>query len=109
VQTTTLSERIFWYQDILCALLHIHDLEIAHSDIRAENLLVDHQGRAILSDFSAASPFGEPNLACYTYSSDLPFPINGLTNVLSDTTDRFAMGSLVFHTEVGMKPNLSVD
>jgi serine/threonine protein kinase len=55
---TTQPGLVMWYQDIIRALLHIHDLGIAHSDVRMDNVLFDHQARAVLCDFSAASPFG---------------------------------------------------
>jgi serine/threonine protein kinase len=99
--------RILWYQDIVRALLHIHRLGIAHSDLRLDNVLFDQRGRALLSDFSAASPFGKPNPALPR--AGLPVPLNGLSEVVSAATDRFAMGSLIFQMEHGMKPTLSVD
>jgi hypothetical protein len=86
--------RILWYQDIIRALLHIHDLGIAHSDLRIDNILVDQQTRAVLCDFSACSPFGQPNPALP--STDVRVPTNGLAEVVSGATDRFAAASLIF-------------
>lgn len=79
---------------IVCALLHIHNLGIAHADVRIDNILFDHESHALLCDFSASSPFGHPNPA-YPHP-DLPVPINGLSEIVSDATDRFAIGSLIF-------------
>jgi hypothetical protein len=97
--------RVRWYHDITDALYHLHKLGIAHGDVRIDNILFDNRGSAILCDFSAASPFGESNLVI----SDLPLPVNGPSPYLSEATDMFAMGSLVFQFEHGIKPELSVD
>lgn len=97
--------RIRWYRDLTDALCHIHNLGIAHADVRIDNVLFDEHDRAILCDFSAASPLGEPN----PVFPDLPLPINGPSPTLSEATDMFAMGSLIFQVEHGAKPELSVD
>jgi serine/threonine protein kinase len=39
--STAQPVRILWYQDIIRALLHIHSLRIAHSDVRMDNILFD--------------------------------------------------------------------
>ncbi|KAG0154187.1 hypothetical protein PDIDSM_1567 [Penicillium digitatum] len=97
--------RIRWYCDIADALCHLHKLGIAHGDVRIDNVLLDNRGSAILCDFSAASPFGYSNLVI----SDLPLPVNGPSPNLSEATDMFAMASLLFQVEHGIKPELSVD
>ncbi|KAJ5121421.1 uncharacterized protein N7515_009382 [Penicillium bovifimosum] len=102
---TTQPTRIRWYREITDALCHIHKLGIAHADIRIDNILLDSQGSAIICDFSAASPFGQPNLVIL----DLPLPVNGPSPTLSEATDMFAMGSLIFQVEHGIKPGFSVD
>ncbi|GKZ82669.1 hypothetical protein AnigIFM56816_007490 [Aspergillus niger] len=92
--------RIRWYRDLTDALCHIHKLGIVHADVRIDNVLLDEHGHVILCNFSAASPFGEPNLA---------FPINGPSATLSEKTDMFALGSLIYQMEHGVKPELSLD
>ncbi|KAI3320994.1 kinase-like protein [Xylariaceae sp. AK1471] len=106
-KTTERPGRIAWYHDILSGLLHLHSLGIAHSDVRMDNVLIDPPGRALLCDFSASGPFGQPNPP----SSDPGrlVPLNGLTETLSDASDRFAMASLMFQMETGAKPLLSID
>jgi serine/threonine protein kinase len=58
--TTTQARRIRLYRDIADALSHLHSLGIVHADVRADNVLFDDQFSAILCDFSAASPCGQP-------------------------------------------------
>lgn len=84
--------QICWYRDVTDALCHIHSLGIAHADVRIDNVLFDEHDRAILCDFSAASPLGQPN----PVFPDLPLPINGPSPTLSEATDMFAMWSLIF-------------
>lgn len=97
------SHRIRLYRDITDALCHLHSLGIVHADVRIDNVLFDDQGLAILCDFSAASPCGQPNLVF----PDLPLPVNGPSATLSDTSDMFAMASLIFEMEHGAAPELS--
>lgn len=84
--------RIRWYREIADALCHLHKLGIAHREVRIDNVLFDNRGSAILCDFSTASPFGQSNLVI----SDLPLSVNGHSPILSEATDMFAMGSLLF-------------
>ncbi|KAG2413380.1 hypothetical protein HFD88_002569 [Aspergillus terreus] len=100
--------RIRWYVNILAVLSHLHGIGIAHSDVRVANLLFDASGRyAYLCDFSTCSPFGKPNLA-YPYP-DYELPTGIMSALASDKTDRFIMGSLIYHLEHGVKPRLVAD
>ncbi|RJE24590.1 hypothetical protein PHISCL_03068 [Aspergillus sclerotialis] len=101
---STLSQRIKLYRDIVDALCHLHSLGIVHADIRIDNILFDEHGSAILCDFSAASPCGEPNLVF----PDLPLPINGPSPTLSEKSDMFAMASLIYQMEHEAAPELSL-
>ncbi|KAJ5302213.1 hypothetical protein N7508_007076 [Penicillium antarcticum] len=98
------STRIRWYREIAEALCHLQKLGIAHADVWIDNILLDSQGSAILCDFSAASPFGQVNFVF----EDMPLPVSGPSPTLSEATDIFAMGSLIFEIEHGTRPNLSI-
>lgn len=97
------SHRIRLYRDITDALHHLHSLGIVHADVRIDNVLFDDQDMAILCDFSAASPCGQPN----PVFPDLPLPLNGPSATLSEASDMFAMASLIFQMEHGAAPGLS--
>ncbi|OJZ87696.1 hypothetical protein ASPFODRAFT_45412 [Aspergillus luchuensis CBS 106.47] len=93
-------QRIRWYRDLTHALCHIHSFGIVHADVRMDSISLDDHDRVILSDFGASSPIGAPNEA---------FSINGASPTLSEITDIFAMGSLIYQMEHGVKPELSID
>lgn len=106
------SVRIQWYRDILSALLHLHSLGIAHSDVRVDNIVFNYDTttsdvHVYLCDFSTSCPFGEPNPA-FPHPYD-PVPVNGLAETVSEVTDLFAMGSLIYRMEHGGKPKFSID
>ncbi|KAB8260184.1 serine/threonine protein kinase [Aspergillus pseudonomiae] len=102
VLPSTQPDRIAWYQDIMRALVHLHRFGIAHSDLRKDNILSDQKDHALLGDFSASCPFGHPN-------PSRPVLLNGPSETISDATDRFAMGSLIYELETGVRPEISVD
>jgi serine/threonine protein kinase len=102
---STQSRRIRLYRDIADALRHIHSLGIVHGDVRVDNVLFDDRFSAILCDFSAASPCGQPN----PVFPDLPLPVNGPSPILSEASDMFALASLMFHMEHGFTPELSLE
>ena len=55
--TETLALR--WLQDMREGLEYIHAQGIVHRDIKLENVLVDAEGRAVLSDFGVARIFDD--------------------------------------------------
>ncbi|KAF2157904.1 kinase-like protein [Myriangium duriaei CBS 260.36] len=102
---SSLDQRLAWYADMLSALVHLHDLNIAHADLHPKNLLLDGGGSAILCDFSTASSFGMPNFP----DPDSCSPRNGFGNELCGDSDRFAAGSLIFWLERGEAPVFRCD
>jgi serine/threonine protein kinase len=89
---------------MLRALLHLHNLSIAHSDIRIDNFLCASDSRILLCDFSCARHFGQPNPS--TTKVDEPLGVNGAAETVSDATDRFALASVLYFMEVGDRPHL---
>lgn len=45
--------------DVASALAHMHDLRIAHLDVKADNIIVSSDGRATLVDFDLSHVYGE--------------------------------------------------
>lgn len=100
------SIRFSWYRDMLCALVHLHKLEIAHADIRLDNFLCHSKDTIVLCDFTCSRRFGQENPSATGSSRTLG--VNGSSQVVSDITDRFALASVMFEIETGTRPNLTV-
>ena len=98
------SIRITWYRDMLRALVHLHKLEIAHADVRLDTFLYHSEGAIVLCDFTCSRPFGQDNPSATSPSESLG--VNGPSQTVSDTTDRFALASVIFEIETGTKPDL---
>lgn len=100
------SIRFSWYRDMLRALVHLHELEVAHADIRVDNFLCHPEGLIVLCDFTCSRRFGQENPSAIGSSRTLG--VNGFSQVVSDITDRFALASVMFEIETGTKPDLTI-
>jgi serine/threonine kinase 32 len=45
----------FWIAELSCAIKYLHQERVAHRDIKPDNILLDEDGHAHLSDFNIAS------------------------------------------------------
>ncbi|KAI4161013.1 MAG: hypothetical protein LQ342_005175 [Letrouitia transgressa] len=95
------------YRDMLCALKHLHELKIAHADVRIDNFLWKEGGPVVLCDFTRSRSFGDENPS--STSPPQALGINGPYSQVSDVTDRFALGSVIFEIETGSRPALCFD
>ena len=95
------------YRDMLCALIHLHELKVAHADVRIENFLYEEGGPVLLCDFTCSRPFGDENPSSTSPSEAVG--INGPYGQVSDLTDRFALGSVIYEIETGSRPAFSFD
>jgi len=57
VYSTPLAEEtvLFYLGEIVCGLAHLHNKGIIHNDIKLENVLVNHDGHIMLSDFGIST------------------------------------------------------
>ena len=97
--------RIWLYRDMLCALTHLHELRIAHADVRIDNFLWD-EGGVVLCDLTCSRSFGDENPSS---TGSHVVGVNGHYNQVSDVSDRFALASVTFEIESGSKPSLHSD
>ncbi|KAI0691967.1 kinase-like domain-containing protein [Cerioporus squamosus] len=60
-QPMSLKDRYLYCQELICALCALRELGIIHKDIKPGNILINTEGKAVLSDFGLAEavPAGE--------------------------------------------------
>ena len=108
-----------WYEELVDALRYCHRQGVVHRDVKLENVLVDAEGHAVLSDFGVAKIVGNDLRAAL--QADTTF-ITGMTTgtrpvmgsywylapeirrgeVASESTDWYALGVLFFRLLTGM-------
>lgn len=58
-------QALIWFAQLVSAIKYTHDLEIAHRDIKLENILLDMRQNVRMTDFGFATPD-------ITWSEDVP-------------------------------------
>ncbi|KAL9607634.1 MAG: hypothetical protein Q9167_007468 [Letrouitia subvulpina] len=96
-----------FYRDMLRALTRLHELKVAHADVRLDNLLCEEGGPVLLCDFTCSRSFGDENPSS-TSPPEAP-GVNGPYRQVSDITDRFVLGSVIFEIETGSRPVFCFD
>ena len=96
-----------FYRDMLRALKHLHELKIAHADVRIDNFLWADGGSIILCDFTCSRLFGGENPS-FANPPEIS-GVNGPHSHVSDITDRFALGSVIFEISTGSRPSFCFD
>ena len=92
---------------MLRALTHLREFKIAHADMRIDNYLWAEGGPVILCDFTCSRAFGDENPS--PTNPPEAVGVNGPYAQVSDVTDRFALGSIIFEMETGSRPAFSFD
>lgn len=60
------NDSIFQIQDILRGIQDLHQSKILHGGIQPSNILINHWGRPVLSDFSLAKPMTSDAMVAHT-------------------------------------------
>jgi serine/threonine protein kinase len=88
-------------------LQHAHDRGVIHRDVKPANVLIDHDGRAIVSDFGIARWESAPRLTdtglvfgTWAYMS----PEQRTGDALTPATDQYALGVMAFELLTGRLP-----
>ncbi|KAJ5369313.1 uncharacterized protein N7496_009073 [Penicillium cataractarum] len=103
-----LSLRKEWMNDLAEAVAFLESLNLAHGDLRPENILLD-RNRLKLSDFDCAAEIGTNYEACMApygrilNSNDVDQGECGTFGFLSPRTEQFALGSLFYLINYGFE------
>ena len=108
-----IDEALPLMKDILSAVHHAHRNKVIHRDIKPDNVLIDREGRAYLTDFGIAKPIGATELTntgarlgTPTYMS--PEQIRGRKDITAKA-DLYALGVLFYEMLSGSPPFKSDD
>ncbi|GIK04575.1 hypothetical protein Aspvir_008658 [Aspergillus viridinutans] len=103
-----LSLRKRWMNDLAQAVAFLESLNLAHGDLRPENILLD-QDQLKLSDFDCTAEIGTEFEACMApygrllNSSEADQGQRGTSGVLGPRTEQFALGSLYYLINYGFE------
>lgn len=99
-----------YFRQVCEALDYVHRNNRLHLDVKPGNVMVDHQGRAILIDFGTSKQYdadhGRNNttLLSYTPGYAPPEQIGGNLTYFSPATDIYALGGLLYKMLTGITP-----
>ena len=89
------------------ALAFAHDRGIVHRDIKGGNILVDRDGRVMISDFGIAHAAQEKSLTAAGAMMGTPYymsPEQGWGGQVGPQSDQYALGILTFQMVTGQVP-----
>ena len=97
-RTLSLHQKLNWLSQIAQGLAHAHQLGIVHNDLKADNILIDGQGNAKISDFGIAQLHHDTiNLSAELSGSCYAMSPEQIAGEPSDhTSDLFSFGILAY-------------
>lgn len=109
--TLTEAEALGYIRQIAAALKYVHSLNRLHLDIKPGNIIVDHQGKAVLIDFGASKHYddktGENTSTLLGVNTPGYAPIEQCTQgftTFSPPTDIYALGATLYKLLTGITP-----
>ncbi|HEY4240850.1 MAG TPA: serine/threonine-protein kinase [Kofleriaceae bacterium] len=95
-------------QDICSGLTAAHEAGVVHRDLKPDNILIDAEGRAIITDFGIARAVDEvgttqSGVMVGTPAYMAPEQLEGLPDI-GPRSDLFALGVMLFELATGERP-----
>ena len=101
------SESVAYAIEIARALGCAHDSQIVHRDVKPQNVLVDEEGAAKVTDFGIARSLAQEGLTAdgrVLGTTDYVSPEQALGHVVSGQSDLYSLGIVVFEMLTGDVP-----
>ncbi|KAJ5142566.1 protein kinase-like protein [Penicillium bovifimosum] len=103
--------RLAWMNSVTQAIAFLETLNLAHGDLRPDNILLDGNLRIKVTDFDYTAPFGTPFLVCQEPSgrtlreNEPGYDVEEAygAGLLGPRTEQFALGSIYYFINYGME------
>ncbi|KAJ3219432.1 serine/threonine protein kinase psk1 [Dinochytrium kinnereticum] len=93
----------FYIGELLLALEHLHSLGIIYRDLKPENVLLDHEGHVVLTDFGLSKVALGTNTLCGTIEFAAPEVLNS-SEEYGCVVDYWSLGVMLYDMLTGSPP-----